>query len=80
MFITFAARRLGTTVETLRAVDRSGAFKPRRDEWGRRMYAESDLPVLRRILASRKPGRPKKVRAQAPVVETVAPLGAKRSE
>jgi DNA-binding transcriptional MerR regulator len=75
MFITLTARRLQTTVETLRSVDRSGAFVPARDEWGRRVYGEADLPTLRKILAARRPGRPKKIRAQA--VETVvAPMGA----
>src|SRR5438552_684371 len=44
------ARRTGVTVRALHHYDRVGLLKPRRTRAGYRVYGDSDLPQLHRIL------------------------------
>ncbi|MGI8425278.1 MAG: MerR family transcriptional regulator [Actinomycetota bacterium] len=59
--IGVTARVIPCDQQTLRRIDRAGIFAPRRDRHGHRLYSEQDIEELRGILASRKPGRPRKV-------------------
>lgn len=65
---TLVANTIGRTTRTLYLWDQNGVYtaeKAPRREGGRlyRCYTELDLPRLRKIAATRKPGRPRKARA-----------------
>ena len=55
------ARILNCDQQTVRRLDRLGLFAPRRDRAGHRLYDDGeDIETLRAIMASRRPGRPRK--------------------
>ena len=60
--IRVLARLVGRSEATIRRWDEAGLFAPRRDRNGHRVYGPEDIEALRALKATRKPGRPPKVK------------------